>query len=157
MASVQKRGLILPSGILVKRLISDKGFLKTLCTHVIFATKTYSDQASCLTTLYAFYTTAVLGVIELGSITEVHVNYLLPTLLHGLKSLILDFAASSYMIIAKLITKVSLFILIFVCFSKISILNIDFIMIVIKITLFFTYYIINQFVKILKLYKFNVF
>lgn len=109
MASVQKRGLILPSGILIKHLMSDKGFLKTLCTHVIFATKTYSDQASCLTTLYAFYTTAILGVIELGSITEVHVNYLLPTLLHGLKSPILDFAASSYMIIAKLMTKVNSF------------------------------------------------
>ncbi|XP_071648303.1 HEAT repeat-containing protein 1 [Temnothorax longispinosus] len=108
LTSVQKRGLILPSGILIKHLISDKGLLKTLCTHVIFATKTYSDQASCLTTLYAFYTTAVLGVIELGSITEVHVNYLLPTLLHGLKSPILDFVASSYMIIAKLITKVKL-------------------------------------------------
>lgn len=107
MASVQKRGLILPSGILIKHLISDKGFLKTLCAHVIFATKTYSDQASCLTTLYAFYTTAMLGVIELGSITEVQVNYLLPTLLYGLKNSVLDFAASSYMIIAKLMTKVS--------------------------------------------------
>lgn len=107
MASVQKRGMTLPSGILIKRLISDKGLIKTLCSHVIFATKTYCDQASCLTTLYAFYTTAMLGVIELGSVTEVHVNYLLPTLLHGLKSSIPDFAASSYMIIAKLITKVS--------------------------------------------------
>ncbi|XP_011695348.1 PREDICTED: HEAT repeat-containing protein 1 [Wasmannia auropunctata] len=108
LAPMQKRGIILSSAILVERLISDKGFLKTLCTHVVFATKTYSDQASCLTTLYAFYTTAMLGVIELVSITEVQVNYLLPTLLHGLKSPILDFAASSYMIIAKLITKAKL-------------------------------------------------
>ncbi|XP_036142553.1 HEAT repeat-containing protein 1 [Monomorium pharaonis] len=105
---VQKSGLTLPSGILVKRLTSDKGFLKTLCTHVTSATKTYSDQASCLTTLYAFYTTAILGMIEFMSVTEVQVNYLLPTLLHGLKSPILDFAASSYMIIAKLMTKVKL-------------------------------------------------
>lgn len=103
---MQKRGIPLSSTILVNRLISDKGFLKTLCIHVIFATKTYSDKASCLTTLYSFYTTAVLGMIELITITEIEVNYLLPTLLQGLRSPILDFAASSYMIIAKLITKV---------------------------------------------------
>ncbi|EGI62269.1 PREDICTED: HEAT repeat-containing protein 1 [Acromyrmex echinatior] len=105
---MQKRGIPLSSAILVNRLISDKGFLKTLCTHVTFATKTYSDKASCLTTLYSFYTTAVLGMIELITITEVEVNYLLPTLLQGLRSPILDFAASSYMIIAKLITKAKL-------------------------------------------------
>lgn len=54
LASLQKRGQTLPSGILVKRLSSDNGLLKMLCTHVVFATKTYSDQASCLTTLYSF-------------------------------------------------------------------------------------------------------
>lgn len=118
LAPMQKRGLTLPSGILIKHLISDKGLLKTLCTHVTFATKTYSDQASCLTTLYAFYTTAMLGVIELTSITEVQVNYLLATLLHGLKSPILDFAASSYMIIAKLTTKVNTFYFDIYLFSK---------------------------------------
>jgi len=119
---MQKRGVILPSAILVNRLISDKGLLKTLCTHVIFATKTYSDQASCLTTLYGFYTTTVLGMIEIVSITEVHINYLLPPLLQGLRSPILDFAASSYMIIAKLMMKVRSFILIiFDCFLNISI------------------------------------
>ncbi|XP_018045591.1 PREDICTED: HEAT repeat-containing protein 1 [Atta colombica] len=105
---MQKRGIPLSSAILINRLISDKGFLKTLCTHVTFATKTYSDKASCLTTLYSFYTTAVLGMIELIAITEIEVNYLLPTLLQGLRSPILDFAASSYMIIAKLITKAKL-------------------------------------------------
>lgn len=86
-----------------------------LCTHVIFVTKTYSDQASCLTTLYAFYTTAVLGVIDLTSITEVQVNYILPTLLSGLKSPILDFAASSYMIVAKLMMKVKFLCLDYIC------------------------------------------
>ncbi|KYN42476.1 HEAT repeat-containing protein 1 [Trachymyrmex septentrionalis] len=105
---MQKRGITLSSAILVNRLVADKGILKTLCTHVTFATKTYSDKASCLTTLYSFYTTAVLGMIELITITEVEVNYLLPTLLQGLRSPILDFAASSYMIIAKLITKAKL-------------------------------------------------
>jgi len=45
-------------------------------------------------------------MIEQASITEVQINHLLPTLLRGLKSPILDFAASSYMIFAKSMTKV---------------------------------------------------
>lgn len=92
-----------------------------LCTHVKSATEVYSDQASCLTTLYAFYTTAVLGLIERTStVTEVQVNYLLPTVLHSLRSSISDFAASGYMIIAKLMTKVkfNFFNIIFVRISK---------------------------------------
>lgn len=107
LAPLQKRGVPLASGTLVNRLSTDNGLLKMLCTHVIAATKTYSDQASCLATLYAFYTTIILGVIEQAStITEVQVNHLLPTLLFGLASSITDLAASSYMIIAKLMMKV---------------------------------------------------
>ncbi|EZA62705.1 HEAT repeat-containing protein [Ooceraea biroi] len=107
LAPLQKRGVPLASGTLVNRLSTDNGFLKMLCTHVVSATEAYSNQqASCLTTLYAFYTTAVMGMIEQTLITEVQVNHFLPTLLHGLKSPILDFAASSYMIVAKTMTKV---------------------------------------------------
>lgn len=84
----------------------DNGLLKMLCTHVKSTTEVYSDQASCLTTLYGFYTTAMLGLIERTSVTEVQVNYLLPVLLHSLKSSISDYVASSYMIIAKLMMKV---------------------------------------------------
>ncbi|XP_011877756.1 PREDICTED: HEAT repeat-containing protein 1 [Vollenhovia emeryi] len=108
LAPVQKCGMMLPSGIFVKHLISDKGLLKTLCGHVTFAAQTYSSEASCLTTLYAFYTTTVLRTIELTSVTEVQISYLLPTILCGLKSSIPDFAASSYIIIAQLVTKVKL-------------------------------------------------
>lgn len=38
MAPMQKRDVTLPSGILIKHMISDKELLKTLCTHVTFAT-----------------------------------------------------------------------------------------------------------------------
>lgn len=107
LVSLQKRGVPLVSALFVNRLSTDNGLLKMLCAHVISTTETYSDQATCLTTLYAFYTTVVLGVIEQASIlTEVQVNHLLPILLHGLRSPVPDLAASSYMIIAKLMTKV---------------------------------------------------
>lgn len=106
LAPLQKRGVSLTSGTLINRLSTDNGFLKMLCSHVISAAEAYSEQALCLTTLYAFYTTVILGMIEQVSVTEVQVNHLLPTLLYSLKSFIPDLASSSYMIIAKLMTKV---------------------------------------------------
>ncbi|KMQ94481.1 heat repeat-containing protein 1 [Lasius niger] len=106
LAPLQKRGVPLTSGILLNRLSTDNGFLKMLCSHVISAAEIYSNEASCLTTLYAFYTTVMLGMIEQVSVTEVQVNHLLPTLLYSLRSPIPDLASSSYMIIAKLMMKV---------------------------------------------------
>ncbi|XP_011632407.1 HEAT repeat-containing protein 1 [Pogonomyrmex barbatus] len=107
LAPLQKHGVPLASATLVNHLCSDNGLLNTLCTHVQECTKTYSNQASCLTTLYASYTTVVLGVLEqMSTVTENQVNHLLQTLLDGLKSPIHNFAASSYMIISLLIMKV---------------------------------------------------
>ncbi|XP_050461226.1 HEAT repeat-containing protein 1 [Cataglyphis hispanica] len=106
LAPLQKRGLPLTSGVLVNRLSIDNELLKMLCSHVISAAEIYSEQAFCLTTLYAFYTTVILGMIEQVSVTEIQVNHLLPTLLYSLKSPIPDLASSSYMIIAKLMMKV---------------------------------------------------
>lgn len=106
LAPLQKRGVPLTSGILLNRLSTDNGFLKMLCSHVISAAEIYSNEASCLTTLYAFYTAVMLGMIEQVSVTEVQVNHLLPTLLYSLRSPIPDLASSSYMIIAKLMMKV---------------------------------------------------
>lgn len=106
LAPLQKRGVPLTSGILINRLSMDNGFLKMLCSHVMAAAETYSDKAFCLTTLYAFYTTVILGVIEQVSVTEVQVNHLLPILLYSVRSPIPDLASGSYMIIAKLMIKV---------------------------------------------------
>ncbi|XP_029164682.1 HEAT repeat-containing protein 1 [Nylanderia fulva] len=106
LAPLQKRGVSLPSGTLINRLSTDNGFLKMLCSHVISAAEAYSEQAFCLTTLYAFYTTVILGMIEQVSVTEVQLNHLLPTVLYSLKSFVPDLASSSYMIIAKLMIKV---------------------------------------------------
>ncbi|XP_035743591.1 HEAT repeat-containing protein 1-like [Vespa mandarinia] len=106
---LQKPGVPLASNTLINRVSSDNGILKNMCTHVITATKTYSEQATSLSTLYSFYTTVLIGVIDCSStITEVQTGHILPTLLKGLASTIPDFAASSYMILSKLLTKVKL-------------------------------------------------
>ncbi|XP_020297687.1 HEAT repeat-containing protein 1-like [Pseudomyrmex gracilis] len=106
LALLQKRRIPMSSESLVARLSTDNELLKTLCNHVITATDTYSQQATCLSTLYAFYTTLVLGVIQQAStVTEVQINHILPALLRGLRSPITDFISSSYMIIATVTTK----------------------------------------------------
>ncbi|XP_076243832.1 HEAT repeat containing 1 homolog l(2)k09022 [Calliopsis andreniformis] len=104
---LQKPGISLPSMTLINHLSSDNGLLKLICNHVVIATRQYSDKASCLSTLYAFYTTSLLGTInQVSVITEIQINHILPTILKGLDSPIADFAASTYMILAKLMTKI---------------------------------------------------
>ncbi|EFN88053.1 HEAT repeat-containing protein 1 [Harpegnathos saltator] len=109
MKSLQKRGLPQVSQTIVNHLSTDDEFLKMLCNHVISTVKVHTNQTSQPTTLCAFYTTLVLGLIEQATtITETQINYLLPTLFYGLKSSVLDLTAASYMIIAHLMTKVKL-------------------------------------------------
>ncbi|XP_076168689.1 HEAT repeat containing 1 homolog l(2)k09022 [Ptiloglossa arizonensis] len=106
---LQKPGIPLATISLINRLSSDNGFLKLICNHVITATRVYSERATCLSTLYAFYTTSILGTInQASSMSEVQINHILPTILRGLECPISDFAASTYMILAMLMTKVKL-------------------------------------------------
>ena len=106
---LQNPGVPLSSLTLVQRVATDNGFLQLICNHVLRATLIYNEQANSFSTLYAFYTSALVGGIERStSITEVQLNHMLPSLAKGLGSSILDFAASSYMIFAKLSTKVRL-------------------------------------------------
>ncbi|KAG7207619.1 hypothetical protein KM043_009240 [Ampulex compressa] len=106
---LQKPGVPLSSITLINRLGSDNALLKLLCNHVIFATDVYGEQATTLSTLYAFYTKALLGTVDrLSTFTELQMNHLLPALIKGLESPILDFAASSYMILAKLVANVKI-------------------------------------------------
>ncbi|XP_060815512.1 HEAT repeat-containing protein 1 [Bombus pascuorum] len=103
---LQKPGVPLATITLVNRLSCDNALLKLICNHVITATNTYSERASSLSTLYAFYTTSILGIIDQSpGISEVQMGHMLPTILKSLESSISDFAASSYMILAKLTFK----------------------------------------------------
>ncbi|KAJ8670534.1 hypothetical protein QAD02_001793 [Eretmocerus hayati] len=105
---LQKTRTPLPPSTVINQVAKDNGLLKLICEHVVLATEVYSGQATSLSTLFAFFTAAVVGSIERSSVfTDVQFNHLLPTLLKGLSSKIPDFAASSYMILAKLVTKVN--------------------------------------------------
>ena len=106
---VQKANLPLATITLVNRISSDNGLLKLICEHVLNSTKTYGPKAAQLRTLYTFYTAAIVKSIhQMNTITDIQICHILPTLLKGLSSPIVDFAASSYMIISILNTKVKL-------------------------------------------------
>ncbi|XP_003699510.1 HEAT repeat containing 1 homolog l(2)k09022 isoform X2 [Megachile rotundata] len=106
---LQKRAVPLASITLINRLGSDNYLLKLVCNHVTVATRVYGDEASRLSTLYAFYATSVLGVIDqLPVVSENQLNQMLPTIVKSFESPVPDLAASSYMILAKLVTKVKL-------------------------------------------------
>ncbi|XP_057330198.1 HEAT repeat-containing protein 1 homolog [Microplitis mediator] len=106
---IQKPGVPLPSLTVANRLVCDNSFLNLLCSHVVTATETYGPEAHRLSTLYSFYSTRVIGAIDRAKdISEVQVSHLLPVLLHGLSSSIVDYTASTYMVLTQLWKKVRL-------------------------------------------------
>ncbi|KAK9306181.1 hypothetical protein QLX08_003072 [Tetragonisca angustula] len=103
---LQRPGIPLASITLINRLGSNNSLLKLICNHVTTATRIHSEQASSLNTLYAFYTTSILGILDqLSTISDIQMGHMLPTILKGLESSISDFVASTYMILAKLMFK----------------------------------------------------
>ncbi|KAK0177360.1 hypothetical protein PV328_001422 [Microctonus aethiopoides] len=107
---LQKSGVPLSSVTLVNRVASDNGLLKLLCTHVMKATVTMTEMhdgqhsyVGALSSLYAFYTMAIVGAIErVPKISQVQIDHLLPTIAKGMSSPVVDFATSNCMILAKL-------------------------------------------------------
>ncbi|XP_074109460.1 HEAT repeat containing 1 homolog l(2)k09022 [Cotesia typhae] len=106
---IQKPGVPLSSLAVVNRLACDNSFLNLLCSHVLAATEIYGVESRRLSTLYSFYATRVIGALERSKeITEVQVSHLLPVLVHGLISSVVDFTASTYMVLTQLWTKARL-------------------------------------------------
>lgn len=106
---LQRPGVPLSKTALVNRIPSDNWLLQILCKHVYNATKICKPQASSLSTLYAFYTMSLIGAVEgIRTVNENQMTCILPTLGKGLASTVPDFAASSYMLLAKLCYKIRL-------------------------------------------------
>ncbi|XP_014226389.1 HEAT repeat-containing protein 1 [Trichogramma pretiosum] len=98
----------LPFASLVHEVSTNNGLLKQICEYVIFATMTYGEKADNLRTMYSFFTSVIIMTVDRSDITDVQFNHILPALVKGLGSQVSDFAASSYMILSKLITKVTI-------------------------------------------------
>lgn len=71
--------------------------------------KVHGDKSYCLSTLFAFYCTTVIGALDqTPQVSEVHITHLLPSLMAGIGSSHVDFTASAFMILGHLVTKVRL-------------------------------------------------
>lgn len=69
----------------------------------------FDEDTQQLTTLLAFYASSIVGTLEhCSEISEKHVTAIIPSLIDGLQSSILDYVSASYIIIARLITALSL-------------------------------------------------
>lgn len=106
---LRKHGIHLPKLTLFNHAANDTGFLKFISDMVLQAIKENGAKANTLTTLFSFYCTTIIGVLDHSpEVKEQQITVIMPTLLKGMSSDIPDFAATSYMIIAKLLTKCKL-------------------------------------------------
>lgn len=68
----------------------------------------YDHNAFKLATLYGFYSTTIVGALQHATnVTELHLTYMLPSLMLGLSSHCIDYTASVFIIIATALTKTS--------------------------------------------------
>lgn len=106
---VQKSGIHLNKLTLCNHAINDIGFLKFLSKMIFDIVYENHTKPNSLTTLYAFYCTTTIGIIDgSGELTEPQLAAILPPLLKGLSSSIPDYTASCYMITAQILSKLKL-------------------------------------------------
>lgn len=106
---LQKPGIPLPKHTLLNRCAIDVGLLKHICMTLQKAINVHSDKPSVLNIFVAFYTTSVVGMMELSKkVTEEQMATLLTTLLNGLSGKFPDLVAGCYMIVAQLTRKAKL-------------------------------------------------
>ncbi|KAK3912207.1 HEAT repeat-containing protein 1 [Frankliniella fusca] len=107
---LQKKGIPLSKSALLNHAATNPSFLRQLCDATMGAVKEHGQYAGVLSTLLAFYSTTLLGVLDRckGKLTELQMVHIVDTLQRGLGSSVLDFAAASYIIFGRLVTNVSL-------------------------------------------------
>ena len=100
---IQKAGSPLSKLTLVQHCISVPSFLTFVCEMVPRCIKVQkTSPSSALRTVIAFYSSTVISVLEMGSITEELVARLLPYIVKGLKSSNVDYRAATYMTVSQL-------------------------------------------------------
>ncbi|KAK3612581.1 hypothetical protein CHS0354_042081 [Potamilus streckersoni] len=108
---MQSSGVHLSSITLRNHCRTNPAFLNFICDMVSKSLKVYDtakSQIPQLKVLFSFYTTTIIGVLELNNVTETLVSLLLPLLSNGLRSHILDYRVASYMILSQLLHKTKL-------------------------------------------------
>lgn len=107
--SVQQAGAPLSKTALLNRCANDNVMLKFVCDMTVDGIKELENRANTLTTMFAFYSTSLVGALEYSKdISETQATTILPSLLRALSSEVKDFVASGYLVIAQLVTKTKL-------------------------------------------------
>lgn len=103
---IQKPGVPLPKRTIFNHAGSRPSFLKFVGQMVVEAVHALKNRAHTLQTLFAFYATTTIGAVHtLRHLDENRIINILPALLKGLKSEVVDFVAAAYMITAQMLVK----------------------------------------------------
>ncbi|XP_033103567.1 HEAT repeat-containing protein 1-like [Anneissia japonica] len=110
---LQNAGVPLSRTVLLNQCSSNLGFLKFVGDILLKAIKAHSgskeNASNVLRVVIAFYASTFVGTLEnIRVITENHVSALLPYLLKGLKSKMVDYKAATYMVVCQLVVKATL-------------------------------------------------
>lgn len=109
MRPLQKPGVTLPKTVILNRAASDATFLKFVCESTMAAIAELGSRASTLQAQLNFYASVVVGALENSAkIQEWHVVTILPSLLKGLSSNVIDFASAAYIVAAQLVASTTL-------------------------------------------------
>ncbi|XP_071954262.1 HEAT repeat-containing protein 1-like [Antedon mediterranea] len=111
---LQTAGVPLSRTVLLNQCCSNISFLKfvgdiLLKTIKAHTTPTTDNKSNLLRVVIGFYASTFVGALEnLRIVTENHVSTLIPYLLKGLKSKMVDYKAASYMVMCQLVAKATL-------------------------------------------------
>ncbi|XP_029695501.1 HEAT repeat-containing protein 1 [Takifugu rubripes] len=107
---LQKPGVPLSKGTLITHCYSDLSFLDFICTMVTRSIEAYSgpkESYSQLRVIFSFYASTIIPAVEaMDKVSDSFISKLLPYIQKGLKSMLMDYKAASYMIVGQLAVKV---------------------------------------------------
>ncbi|CAD6997882.1 unnamed protein product [Ceratitis capitata] len=103
---LQRSGVSVPKTAIINRAATDAAFLKFICQSTLDAVKELGTRANSLQTQLNFYASVVVGALEHTSVVaEWHIITILPSLLKGLQSEVLDFASAAYIVATQLVAR----------------------------------------------------
>ncbi|XP_052757837.1 HEAT repeat-containing protein 1 [Galleria mellonella] len=109
LSSIQKKGVPLANQIWYNQCVSNAASLKFLVNSTLKYIAEFGERSSHLNTVFAFLCQTAVGVMETSKkVNEAVVNALLPVIVKGIESSIVDFRAAVHIILGFMFTKVSL-------------------------------------------------
>ncbi|XP_030033352.1 HEAT repeat-containing protein 1 [Manduca sexta] len=109
LAPIQKNGIPLASQVLHNQCVSNASTLSFIAKMVVKYVKEYKEKATQLNTVFAFFCQVAIGVIDTSKkFAEASITALLPTLMKGIESTIVDFRSSCYIVLGYLFTKTNI-------------------------------------------------